>query len=88
MSPLPYALLTAPHEREVPFGLHLEPATEGRRLLDRVVDLAFGPDFAEGRVAHHEQLRRYGHAWARLTGQPVRDRLIIWSRDGVPERVP
>ena len=36
---------------------------------------------------YREQLRRYGDAWGRLTGVPVKERVIVWVRTGEEERV-
>ena len=62
-----------------------EPA--GWVLVDYKTDRGDDPQFDTRRLAYHEQLRRYGAAWERLTGEPVVDRLILWTRDGREERV-
>ena len=62
-----------------------EPA--GWVLVDYKTDRGDDPRFATRRLAYHEQLRRYGDAWERLTGEPVVDRLILWTREGREERV-
>ena len=85
---------------EVPFALELaegrylegvvdlafhEP--DGWVLADYKTDRGDDPDFATRRIAYRKQLRHYGAAWSRLTGQPVTERVILWVRSGEEERV-
>ena len=41
----------------------------------------------ERRRAYREQLRAYSAAWSRLTGESVKERVILWTRTGAEERV-
>jgi ATP-dependent helicase/nuclease subunit A len=85
---------------EVPFALELEDATwmegvvdlafresDGWVLVDYKTDRGDDPDFAARRLSYREQLTRYADAWSRLTGEPVKERLIFWTRQRKEERV-
>ena len=85
---------------EVPFALRLEESTflegvvdlafpedDGWVLADYKTDRGDDPEFEARRRGYREQLRTYGSAWSRLTGEPVKERVILWTRDGTEERV-
>jgi ATP-dependent helicase/nuclease subunit A len=85
---------------EVPFALGLGGATwlegvvdlafrepDGWVLVDYKTDRGDDPEFPTRRLAYREQLRRYADAWTRLTGEPVKERMILWTRQGKEERV-
>ena len=85
---------------EVPFALRLEGSTflegvvdlafredAGWVLVDYKTDRGDDPEFAARRRAYREQLRHYGDAWSRLSGEPVKERVIFWIRSGEEERV-
>ena len=60
---------------------------EGWVLVDYKTDRGTDPDFAARRLTYREQLRWYADAWEHLTNEPVHDRLILWTREGLEERV-
>jgi ATP-dependent helicase/nuclease subunit A len=60
---------------------------EGWVLVDYKTDKGDDPDFETRRLGYREQLRRYGDAWTRLTGEPVKERVILWTRRGEQEAV-
>ena len=70
---------------EIPFTLELEP--DGWVVVDYKTDRGSDPEFAARRLGYREQLRRYGEAWSRLTGEPVKERVILWTRTGREEEV-
>ena len=85
---------------EVPFALRLEgstflegvvdlafPEDDGWVLADYKTDRGDDPAFAVRRRAYREQLRAYSAAWSRLTGESVKERVILWTRNGAEERV-
>jgi len=85
---------------EIPFTLELEPETylegvidlafresDGWVVVDYKTDRGSDPEFAARRLGYREQLRRYGEAWSRLTGEPVKERVILWTRTGREEEV-
>ena len=85
---------------EVPFALAVDDATwlegvvdlafresDGWVLADYKTDRGRDPDFPARRLAYREQLKRYGDAWSRLTGEAVKERVIVWVRTGEEERV-
>ena len=85
---------------EVPFALRLEDSTflegvvdlafpegDGWVLADYKTDRGDDPEFAARRGTYHEQLRTYSSAWSSLTGEPVKERVILWTRTGAEERV-
>jgi ATP-dependent helicase/nuclease subunit A len=85
---------------EVPFALGLGGDTwlegvvdlafrepDGWVLVDYKTDRGDDPEFATRRLAYREQLRRYADAWARLTGEPVKERVILWTRQRTEEPV-
>lgn len=85
---------------EIPFTLELEPDTylegvidlafrepDGWVVVDYKTDRGSDPEFAARRLGYREQLRRYGEAWSRLTGEPVKERVILWTRTGREEEV-
>ena len=85
---------------EVPFALELEASTylegvidlafrevDGWVLADYKSDRGDDPEFAARRLRYQEQIRSYGDAWGRLTGEPVKELVILWTRTGREERV-
>jgi ATP-dependent helicase/nuclease subunit A len=85
---------------EVPFALRLEgstflegvvdlafPEDDGWVLADYKTDRGDDPEFAVRRRAYRKQLRAYSSAWSRLTGESVKERVILWARNGTEERV-
>ena len=60
---------------------------EGWVLVDYKTDKGTDPEFATRRLAYRAQLERYGEAWSRLTGEPVKERLILWTRQRTEESV-
>ncbi len=60
---------------------------DGWVIVDYKTDQGRDSDFAMRRQTYREQLRRYGEAWTRLTGDPVKERAILWTRRGEEERV-
>ena len=62
-----------------------EPA--GWVLVDYKTDRGTDSDFPARRLTYREQLRRYAAAWERLTNEAVHERLILWTREGLEERV-
>jgi ATP-dependent helicase/nuclease subunit A len=61
--------------------------TDGWVLVDYKTDNPRAPGFEERRHAYRAQLRGYGDAWTRLTGEPVKERVILWTRLGQEEAV-
>ena len=86
---------------EVPFALQVGEAAaylegvidlafreaDGWVLADYKSDRGDDPELASRRLRYREQIRRYGEAWSRLTGEPVKERVILWTRTGTEERV-
>jgi ATP-dependent helicase/nuclease subunit A len=85
---------------EVPFALRLGESTflegvvdlafpedDGWVIADYKTDRGDDPEFAARRRAYREQLRAYSSAWSSLTGESVKERVILWTRNGMEERV-
>jgi hypothetical protein len=43
------------------------------------------PDFARRRKAYRRQVDLYAEAWARLTGRPVKERVLFFTSQGREE---
>ena len=56
-------------------------------LVDYKTDRGDDPEFAQRRLSYREQLVRYGDAWAKLTGEDVKERIILWTRQRTEESV-
>jgi ATP-dependent helicase/nuclease subunit A len=88
---------------EVPFALELAgsvPSTllegvidlafkepDGWVVVDYKTDRSDAPDFESRRSQYREQLRIYSDAWERLTGEPVKERLLWFVRSREVEAV-
>ena len=63
------------------------PEDDGWVIADYKTDRGDDPEFAARRRAYREQLRAYSSAWSSLTGESVKERVILWTRNGMEERV-
>ena len=63
------------------------PEDDGWVLADYKTDRGDDPEFAVRRRAYREQFRAYSSAWSRLTGESVKERVILWTRNGAEEMV-
>jgi ATP-dependent helicase/nuclease subunit A len=62
----------------------LEP--DGWVIADYKTDVGTDPEFAARQLAYRRQVDLYADAWARLTGDPVKERVIFFTAQGRSER--
>ena len=62
----------------------LEP--DGWVLAGYKTDVGTDPEFAARQLAYRRQVDLYADAWARLTGDPVKERVIFFTAQGRSER--
>jgi len=59
---------------------------DGWVIADYKTDLGTDPDFANREVAYRRQVDLYAEAWSRLTGDPVKERVLFFTAQGRVER--
>jgi ATP-dependent helicase/nuclease subunit A len=58
---------------------------DGWVIADYKTDVGTDPDFARRRKAYRRQVDLYAEAWARLTGRPVKERVLFFTSQGREE---
>lgn len=59
---------------------------DGWVIADYKTDVGTDPDFARRRRAYRRQVELYAEAWTRLTGDPVKERVLFFTSQGREER--
>ncbi|MGI9189439.1 MAG: UvrD-helicase domain-containing protein, partial [Longimicrobiaceae bacterium] len=59
---------------------------DGWVIVDYKTDSGSDPAFARRREGYRRQLEMYAESWKRLTGEPVKERLIFWTSGRRVER--
>jgi ATP-dependent helicase/nuclease subunit A len=59
---------------------------DGWVIADYKTDVGTDPDFARRRIEYRRQVDLYAEAWARLTGSPVKERVLFFTSQGREER--
>jgi ATP-dependent helicase/nuclease subunit A len=59
---------------------------DGWVIADYKTDVGTDPDFARRRESYRRQVDLYAEAWARLTGRPVKERVLLFTSQGREER--
>jgi len=62
----------------------LEP--DGWVVADYKTDVGTDPEFAARQLSYRRQVELYADAWAKLTGDPVKERVILFTAQGRTER--
>jgi ATP-dependent exoDNAse (exonuclease V) beta subunit len=52
---------------------------DGWVIADYKTDVGTDPDFAARKVAYRRQVELYAEAWAALTGEPVKERVLFFT---------
>lgn len=55
---------------------------DGWVIVDYKTDVGTDPDFPERRAAYRLQVDLYSEAWTRLTGEPVKERVLFFTAQG------
>lgn len=55
-------------------------------IADYKTDVGTDPDFAAREVAYRKQVDLYAEAWARLTGEPIKERVLFFTAQDRVER--
>ena len=55
---------------------------DGWVIADYKTDLGTDPDFGTRLDAYRRQVDLYAEAWARLTGEPVKERVLFFTAQG------
>lgn len=58
---------------------------DGWVVADYKTDIGTDPHFGERVVAYRRQVELYAAAWARLTGEPVKERVLFFTNQGTVE---
>jgi ATP-dependent helicase/nuclease subunit A len=61
----------------------LEP--DGWVVADYKTDVGTDPEFAVREAAYRRQVELYADAWSRLTGDPVKERVLFFTAQGRTE---
>jgi ATP-dependent helicase/nuclease subunit A len=59
---------------------------EGWVVADFKTDVGTDPEFPAREPAYRRQVELYAHAWSRLTGEPVKERVLFFTAQGRIER--
>jgi ATP-dependent helicase/nuclease subunit A len=59
---------------------------DGWVIADYKTDVGTDPDFARRRQTYRRQVDLYAEAWTRLTGDPVKERVLFFTAQGREER--
>ena len=59
---------------------------DGWVIADYKTDVGTDPDFARRRAGYRRQVDLYAEAWARLTGDTVKERVLFFTSQGRLER--
>lgn len=51
-------------------------------IADYKTDIGTDPDFAEREVAYRRQVDLYAEAWKKLTGEPIKERVLFFTTQG------
>lgn len=54
-------------------------------MADYKTDVGTDPDFPERLRSYRRQVDLYAAAWARLTGEPVKERVLFFTTQGTME---
>ena len=60
--------------------------SDGWVIADYKTDVGTDPRFASREEAYRRQVDIYAHAWQRLTGEPVKERVLFFTSQGRIER--
>ena len=60
--------------------------TDGWVIADYKTDVGTDPDFQRRRAGYRRQVELYADAWARLTGDTVKERILFFTAQGRMER--
>jgi ATP-dependent helicase/nuclease subunit A len=52
---------------------------DGWVIADYKTDVGTDPDFVERSKAYRRQVDLYAEAWSRLTGEPVKERVLFYT---------
>jgi ATP-dependent exoDNAse (exonuclease V) beta subunit len=55
-------------------------------IADYKTDVGADPEFASRKAAYRRQVEIYAQAWASLTGDPVKERVLFFTAQGREER--
>jgi ATP-dependent helicase/nuclease subunit A len=55
---------------------------DGWVIADYKTDVGSDPDFARRQRAYRRQVELYAEAWTRLTGEPVKERILFYTTQG------
>jgi ATP-dependent helicase/nuclease subunit A len=55
---------------------------DGWVVADYKTDVGTDPDFPNRQVAYRRQVELYAEAWARLSGEPVKERVLFFTTQG------
>jgi ATP-dependent helicase/nuclease subunit A len=59
---------------------------DGWVVADYKTDVGTDPEFAARQLSYRRQVELYAEAWAKLTGDPVKERVILFTAQGRTER--
>lgn len=59
---------------------------DGWVVVDYKTDVGEDPDFPRRRAAYRRQVDLYAEAWSRLSGEPVKERVLFFTTQGKMER--
>jgi ATP-dependent exoDNAse (exonuclease V) beta subunit len=59
---------------------------DGWVVADYKTDVGTDPEFAARQLSYRRQVELYADAWAKLTGDPVKERVILFTAQGRTER--
>jgi len=76
---------SVPHVLEGVIDLVFREA-EGWVVADYKTDLGSDPDFAQREPSYRLQVDMYAEAWTRLTGEPVKERVLFYTAQGRVDR--